>query len=199
MVKALGVTQSLPSRECGLKYLNKAEQKVNNSHSLRGSVDWNELYLNNPIENLLVTPFAGVWIEIGTLTTTYKIDEVTPFAGVWIEIIDLITGECLAMVTPFAGVWIEIQKIYFAYYNDASLPSRECGLKYRDFWNIFEFYTVTPFAGVWIEIHSMCRLFCLLYSHSLRGSVDWNYAIECTTPHEMRHSLRGSVDWNIVL
>ncbi|EDN76095.1 hypothetical protein RUMGNA_03718 [Mediterraneibacter gnavus ATCC 29149] len=36
----------------------------------------------------------------------------------------------------------------------ASLPSRECGLKYSTVQLVFEFRKVTPFAGVWIEIPS---------------------------------------------
>ena len=35
---------------------------------------------------ILVTPFAGVWIEIQKLNTSIKNMTVTPFAGVWIEI-----------------------------------------------------------------------------------------------------------------
>ena len=35
---------------------------------------------------LLVTPFAGVWIEICSFTDSFRHDIVTPFAGVWIEI-----------------------------------------------------------------------------------------------------------------
>mgnify|MGYP007083846916 CR=1 FL=1 len=54
-------------------------------HSLRGSVDWNILKKLHP-ENVIVTPYAGVWIEI--LTTSHIIVDliVTPYAGVWIEI-----------------------------------------------------------------------------------------------------------------
>ena len=40
----------------------------------------------------IVTPFAGVWIEIISKMAREKIEEyVTPFAGVWIEIILLLT------------------------------------------------------------------------------------------------------------
>ena len=35
----------------------------------------------------MVTPFAGVWIEIRLLHRSIHQEEVTPFAGVWIEII----------------------------------------------------------------------------------------------------------------
>ena len=34
----------------------------------------------------LVTPFAGVWIEISTRSSDNVLYRVTPFAGVWIEI-----------------------------------------------------------------------------------------------------------------
>ena len=79
----------------------------------------------------------------------------------------------------------------------ASLPTRECGLKW---WKL------------------TCN--CNRCSHSLRGSVDWNIKCICTyiklwvTPYAgvwieisesfekvqccLRHSLRGSVDWNDV-
>ena len=33
---------------------------------------------------------------------------VTPFAGVWIEMVFVYCEECGVAVTPFAGVWIEI-------------------------------------------------------------------------------------------
>ena len=34
----------------------------------------------------MVTPFAGVWIEISLYPVTNCMHHVTPFAGVWIEI-----------------------------------------------------------------------------------------------------------------
>ena len=35
----------------------------------------------------VVTPLAGVWIEIIMHHITYKVNCVTPLAGVWIEIL----------------------------------------------------------------------------------------------------------------
>jgi len=57
----------------------------------------------------LVTPLAGVWIEIAFAPLICLKAIVTPLAGVWIEIL----GEQpfykkAATVTPLAGVWIEI-------------------------------------------------------------------------------------------
>ena len=77
-------------------------------------------------------------------------------------------------VTPFAGVWIEIS------FPTASLSQT----------------AVTPFAGVWIEIDKCNIKWGAGKSHSLRGSVDWNYGIQQNGYQTISHSLRGSVDWN---
>ena len=55
---------SLPSWECGLKFLIK----------LHG------------VQYITVTPFVGVWIEIFDGTHHGAAASVTPFVGVWIEI-----------------------------------------------------------------------------------------------------------------
>ena len=50
-----------------------------------------------------------MWIEIVT-SAFYKIRIiVTPFAGVWIEMLFDIGKNPVGIVTPFAGVWIEMQ------------------------------------------------------------------------------------------
>ena len=54
---------SLPLRECGLKFLKAVLQSI-----------------------YLVTPLAGVWIEINKENRLQETDVVTPLAGVWIEI-----------------------------------------------------------------------------------------------------------------
>ena len=120
------------------------------SHSLRGSVDWNMRRIAN-IRGYMVTPYAGVWIEIIYRYCRNTCDCVTPYAGVWIEIApcrpfqwsgsSLPTRECGLKsykdvssssnwcVTPYAGVWIEICLFYTVYVLPESLPTRECGLK----------------------------------------------------------------------
>ena len=55
------------------------------SHSLRGSVDWN-IYWGGLRLSVLVTPYAGVWIEIKQIDVLPEFCYVTPYAGVWIEI-----------------------------------------------------------------------------------------------------------------
>ena len=79
---------SLPSRECGLKYVK-------------------QIYI---MFHVKVTPFAGVWIEIRLNVSDWVHQTVTPFAGVWIEMVSPLLLADIGIVTPFAGVWIEIQK-----------------------------------------------------------------------------------------
>ena len=57
-------------------------------------------------------------------------DIVTPLAGVWIEIYRVPFLEDGAVVTPLAGVWIEIPPPFMEKLTGWSLPLRECGLKF---------------------------------------------------------------------
>ena len=123
--------RSLPLRGCGLKWF------------------WNRQILQNGI----VTPLAGVWIEIEKTQSSIK---------------------NLHNVTPLAGVWIEIASGGSFFIMPASLPLRGCGLKWNTPYNATSLYChspcggvdwntvindcvascdiVTPLAGVWIEI-----------------------------------------------
>ena len=78
--------KSLPSWECGLKYIT--------------------FYFVCGISN--VTPFVGVWIEIFNMPWNCFSFWVTPFVGVWIEINIETYISAPSNVTPFVGVWIEI-------------------------------------------------------------------------------------------
>ena len=101
-------SESLPSRECGLKFFG---------YDLSDLVD-------------AVTPLAGVWIEMRMPTTSPRYSWVTPLAGVWIEIHRNSRRRYCRPVTPLAGVWIEMQEVgHLRPDHRLSLPSRECGLK----------------------------------------------------------------------
>ena len=63
------------------------------------------------------------------LLASLKLTIVTPFAGVWIEIGRQIDYQIAAGVTPFAGVWIEIILSLETVGEVKSPPSRGCGLK----------------------------------------------------------------------
>ena len=79
---------SLPVRECGLKFLPLSLFR----------------------ENHIVTPGAGVWIEICINLCNVLEFFVTPGAGVWIEMSISSDSPSNDTVTPGAGVWIEIRR-----------------------------------------------------------------------------------------
>ena len=123
------VRLSLPSWECGLKYVKRANS--NRCHFVTPFVGvWIEIFACLPLPLLRhVTPFVGVWIEIHKRRTGSSRASVTPFVGVWIEmfIVDFLLRE--GYVTPFVGVWIEIWPAIRIFRHISSLPSWECGLK----------------------------------------------------------------------
>ena len=84
------LSQSLPSWECGLKFLCYCKLPV--EYSSLPSWECGLKYLIKPYHNrvCLVTPFVGVWIEIEIWHKKSGSQLVTPFVGVWIEISALI-------------------------------------------------------------------------------------------------------------
>ncbi len=70
--------QSLPVRECGLKYPT----------------------IQNDAIGIGVTPRAGVWIEMIGFTFPAQFLSVTPRAGVWIEICRCINTGAVIMSLP---------------------------------------------------------------------------------------------------
>ena len=93
---------------------------------------WIEIARINSVFSFnVVTPYAGVWIEMRNSFLTYQQGiYVTPYAGVWIEIQMCKEEKIMIFVTPYAGVWIEILVTSVVFANITSLPTRECGLKY---------------------------------------------------------------------
>ena len=100
---------SLPLRECGLKWTKDFR---------RG-------------RRIIVTPLAGVWIEIA-----YEVTEITEAA------------ESL----PLRECGLKLFDRLFRRSDIWSLPLRECGLKCVDSVHFAWDRYVTPLAGVWIEI-----------------------------------------------
>ena len=63
-------------------------------------------------------------------------------------------GVQLLAVAPFTGAWIEISDTpRQSAISDASLPSRERGLKYVELEALPHVKHVAPFTGAWIEIY----------------------------------------------
>ena len=72
-----------------------------------------------------------MWIEINSSPDSCSVlILVTPLAGVWIEIFLAFHVSRYRFVTPLAGVWIEILSLCEVVHTcELSLPLRECGLK----------------------------------------------------------------------
>ena len=101
----------------------------------------------------MVTPLAGVWIEIRKTDLRASAPRVTPLAGVWIEIRSRKSRRrSTSSSLPSRECGLKFALCPACYSLRWSLPSRECGLKW-DFRMIDEvIVAVTPLAGVWIEI-----------------------------------------------
>ena len=143
----------------------------------------------------VVTPCAGVWIEIKNLlfpldfyNASLPVREcglkqiynhyrkhwvgVTPCAGGWIEIMSEELLYRAERFTPCAGVWIEISLDRTAFSNSLVTPCAGVWIEIlypscnpRNF-------LVTPCAGVWIEMDNENGGENKIWRHSLCGSVD---------------------------
>ena len=121
---------SLPTRECGLKFLKHSIDFILAFVTPYAGV-WIEIHTKSTTTRTgSVTPYAGVWIEIPGNATQFANSNVTPYAGVWIEISKICFYRSVDVVTPYAGVWIEITWTPPLLISNTSLPTRECGLKY---------------------------------------------------------------------
>ena len=98
----------------------------------------------------LVTPLAGVWIEIFFLFSHSPTNQSLPLRECGLKFYRIHHKFHLNRVTPLAGVWIEIPLQSAHFVNGV----------------------VTPLAGVWIEILTSSSGIPLLRSHSPCGSVD---------------------------
>ena len=148
-----GLCRSLPLRECGLKFRFRC----------------------GCICGLCVTPFAGVWIEIIETPLPTMVKACHSLCGSVDWNLPKPFKQVSQRVTPFAGVWIEI-----AVSGRHHRPQGSHSLCGSVDWNSFydnkkvTSSIVTPFAGVWIEIACpLCSEWDFL-RHSLCGSVDWN-------------------------
>ena len=82
------------------------------------------------IDELIVTPYAGVWIEIITrCILLYQQYESLPTRECGLKLKVRYRNVWMPVVTPYAGVWIEINSLKSKVLKILSLPTRECGLK----------------------------------------------------------------------
>ena len=164
---------SHPSWVCGLKQQTFAHAATQQSHTLRGCVDWNNKSRGDSKISQSHTLRGCVdW----NFKTQFKRKRrtVTPFVGVWIETFCKCHIRSLKAVTPFVGVWIETIGMQQTFRCEVSHPSWVCGLKLRQPWWLSVPRWVTPFVGVWIETCLFAKVYQSVSCHTLRGCVDWN-------------------------
>ncbi len=167
---------------------------------------------------LLVTPLAGVWIEILTAQAPTSSLTVTPLAGVWIEIVGgwgllpilqshpprggvdrNCPGELdcdYGVVTPLAGVWIEIISGTWRTRPGLVTPLAGVWIEIGSGGRRRTLTWVTPLAGVWIEISTRHSRANGIWVTPLAGvwiEIGPGNAIK---PLRRRHPPRGGVDRN---
>ena len=150
-------------------------------HSPCGSVDWNWIADADTQRFWGHSPCGSVDWNCESIFIFAITKLVTPLAGVWIEITGISSFVACYLVTPLAGVWIEIDGNVWTLWRTTSLPLRECGLKLHLHscrhvssrhspcgsvdWNSrltiqARIQVVTPLAGVWIEMLASANLMC---------------------------------------
>ena len=159
---------------CGLKQQDLGHITLDQSHTLRGCVDWNLESHNEP-----------------------KPRAVTPCVGVWIETIQVLNSIYLKSHTLRGCVdwnWVILG-------TEVSADGHT--LRGCVDWNISIASPVKCWDGHTlrgcVDWNSQ-RTLCIQISkrHTLRGCVDWNILYTCfNDKHNTSHTLRGCVDWNI--
>ena len=143
---------SLPSRECGLK----------------------SLYNRIVSGNLLVTPLAGVWIEMGIICVRENIHVLSlPSRECGLKYIWAHESCVTNGVTPLAGVWIEIwlpsgpPRPVRCHSPRGSVDWNRLKAKY-----ISRLALVTPLAEVWIEINKLLSI--AVWAVIVRITTSWS-------------------------
>ena len=101
--------------------------------------------------------------------------QVTPHVGVWIETTILARWSDRSMSLPMWECGLKHCVCLTGDLKIKSLPMWECGLKPHSVGKRRRLCRVTPHVGVWIETPMLLPILAIARSHSLCGSVDWNY------------------------
>ena len=186
---------SHPAWVCGLKHLKFRVASSYPSHTLRGCVDWNKIF-----------------VAINYLKHSHTLRGCVDWNGKPAEALYYFMGHTLRgcvdwnwkhtvrfstiLVTPCVGVWIETMKYLKLTGMCLSHPAWVCGLKHvkhacKPFYNSHTLRgcvdwnssfavsnvtssSVTPCVGVWIETNQVYG-YPDYPGHTLRGCVDWNF------------------------
>ena len=167
---------SLPVRECGLKCnLSHTLHTKHTCHSLCGSVDWNRVMRKSVSIPNRSLPVRECGLKYGEhqQQTCYMCHSLCGSVDWNWTCTGTYTKRCshsLCGSVDWNQEWFEDMKGQLS-----SLPVRECGLKFKNGEDWSRSDPVTPCAGVWIEITIFAFIKTVRKSHSLCGSVDWNW------------------------
>ena len=101
---------------------------------------------------------------------------VTPYAGVWIEIQRHLpySLERMSLPTRECGLKYSVSPRIASCISHSLRGSVDWNLKRL---TVIDWFPVTPYAGVWIEMNVKTGSISAGTSHSLRVSVDWNLTL----------------------
>ena len=128
---------SLPLRECGLK------------------CQW----IEQEDKLVIVTPLAGVWIEINIKNKKGDIKKSLPLRECGLKYLTAQNCTCKPMSLPLRECGLKSKRLPAHGGQLLSLPLRECGLKLWLVRHRKKKYSVTPLAGVWIEMSIVSPLY----------------------------------------
>ena len=143
---------SLPTRECGLKYVSEVPRGNTNRRSPRGSVDWNRMARDFIRMDYGRSPRGSVdWNNLPDASFDRFVGSL-PTRECGLKYNTLICSADYIRRSPRGSVdWNHhITSIKSA--SRTSLPTRECGLKFSRHPQGQMIQWVAPHAGVWIEI-----------------------------------------------
>ena len=105
------------------------------------------------MQEAMVAPLAGAWIEMGGLAPEAADIVVAPLAGAWIEIetgTELYSKPIWSLPSRERGLKFSIHA--HKRIPKWSLPLRERGLKFKAVYILKHGIVVAPLAGAWIEM-----------------------------------------------
>ena len=163
-------------------------------HSLRGSVDWNQREQLQVLQ-YLVTPYAGVWIEIIWRNKNIRNRLSLPTRECGLKYYSASQRNAIKASLPTRECGLKLVTETQQTQKTPSLPTRECGLKFPKSIHHYLSSVSLPTRECGLKSNSK-TIYLIGFRHSLRGSVDWNFRNPYIIIYHRCHSLRGSVDWN---
>ena len=102
------------------------------------------------VEDTVVAPYVGAWIETDYIDLAKSVYNVAPYVGAWIETIMSVKDNPITSVAPYVGAWIETFINVWRAIESMSHPTWVRGLKLESE-KVLKADSVAPYVGAWIE------------------------------------------------